>query len=567
MKIKYIFSVLTFLLFSLPFYAQQERITSFDVQVEVNQDRSITVTEYISVYAKGQKIKRGITRNFPAHRQLKGREVKMKYDIIKIEKNQQPEPYFSEYTNNDFTIYIGQRDIFLDKGIYEYMIQYRVPNQIGFFDDYDEIYWNAIGTDVSFKVEKGSCRISVPSGANIIQESAYTGRYGESGKDFTLTKEGRLLDYRIDRELNPREGFTVAVGFEKGHLDPPGFFEKHGTLIVILLGLIFLLPYYFFTWYRYGQDPATPASYPLFEAPDQLSSGSISYISKEGYQTNSLTASIIHLAIKGFIKIEEEESSGIFSSSKYFSLSQLKHANDSLPPEESAFLEELFIDSDCVAIDGEYAKNVEYAYKAHKDSLQVQHQTFLDKGNNTRFLSIPIIASIIIGGLAIFLFAKNPYAEGVNLTYIFLFIPLAILGLFLYHYLIKKPTVEKLDLKSKIKGYQMYLQMAEKDRLNLLNPPDMTPQLFEAALPFAFALGIEHQWSEIFKDILDASQYRPDWHNSSHHRHFTNDFGGTFSKNVRRSATKPQQSGGRGGGSGGGGFSGGGGGGGGVGGW
>jgi len=413
-------------------------------------------------------------------------------------------------------------------------------------------------------VEKGSCRISVPTGASIIQESAYTGRYGETRKDFTLTKEGRVLDYRLDRALNPREGFTVAIGFEKGHIDPPGFFEKHGTLIVILLGLFFLLPYYFFTWFRYGQDPTTPASFPLYEAPDDLSSGSVSYISKEGYQRNSLTASIIHLAIKGFIKIEEEEKSGIFTNSKFYSLTQLKEANDTLPPEEMAFLNALFIDSDCVAIDGEYHENVEDAYKAHKQSLKIQHESFLNKGNNTRFLSIPIIASIIIAGLSTFLFASNPYAEGVNLTYIFIFIAFTFLGIALYNYLIKKPTVEKLDLKSRIQGYQMYLQMAEKDRLNLLNPPDMTPQLFEAALPFAFALGIEHQWSEIFKSILETAQYRPEWNNSTDPTYFSNDFGNTFSKNVRSSATKPQESGG---GSGGGGFSGGGGGGGGVGGW
>ena len=335
----------------------------------------------------------------------------MKYDIIKVEKNQQAEPYFSEYSDNDFTIYIGQREVFLTNGIYEYMIQYRVPNQIGFFDDYDEIYWNAIGTDVSFKIEKGSCRISVPNGASIIQESAYTGRYGETGKDFTLTKEGRVLDYRIDRELNPREGFTVAVGFEKGNIDPPSFLEKHGTLIVILLGLIFLLPYYFFTWFRYGQDPTTPASYPLYDAPDQLSSGSISYISKEGYQNNSLTASIIHLAIKGYIRIEEEEKSGIFSNSKYFSLSRLKHTDDTLPPEEIAFVNALFKDNDYVSIDGEYDKNIENAYKDHRESLHYQHQGFINKGNNSKFLVIPVIASIFVAALSFFLFSKNPYAD------------------------------------------------------------------------------------------------------------------------------------------------------------
>ena len=249
------------------------------------------------------------------------------------------------------------------------------------------------------------------------------------------------------------------------------------------------------------------------------------------------------------------------------SLNRLKHSDDTLPPEEIAFVNALFKDNDYVSIDGEYDKNIEIAYKDHRESLHYQHQGFINKGNNSKFLVIPVIASIFVAALSFFLFSKNPYAEGINMTYVLIFIPFALLGIFLYNYLIKKPTVEKLDLKSRIKGFQMYLQMAEKDRLELLNPPDMTPQLFEAALPFAFALGIEHKWSEIFKDILVASQYRPDWNNSSRPGYFANDFGNTFSRNVRSSATKPQKSGGGGSGSGGGGFSGGGGGGGGVGGW
>ena len=109
----------------------------------------------------------------------------------------------------------------------------------------------------------------------------------------------------------------------------------------------------------------------------------------------------------------------------------------------------------------------------------------------------------------------------------------------------------------------MYLEMAEKDRLNLLNPPEMTPVHFEEALPYAFALGVEHVWSTKFKSILEDAQYRPDW-NRGAPIYMSNSFGRSFNENVSGSATRPSESGS---GSGGGGFSGGGGGGGGVGGW
>ncbi len=564
MKPKYILFSLVFLLGSLFSFAQQERITNFDVEVFVNKDRSITVTEFISVYASGNRIKRGITRNFPSHRNLKGRRVKMNYEILKIEKDEAKEPYFAKHTDNDYTLYIGREEVFLKPGIYEYMIQYRVPNQIGFYNDFDEIYWNAIGTDVSFLVEKGSCRITLPYNADVVQQAAYTGRYGGKGEHFENTSTEKVLDYQLTKPLKPGEGFTVAIGFSKGIMEQPGLLERYGTLVVILLGLLFLLPYYLYTWWRYGQDPPTPASYAIYNAPDDLSSASINYISNEGYNKNSLTASIIDLAIKGFVRIEQVEKSGMLFSSDSYDLVRLKHANSSLPEEEAALLNALFAGSSRVSIDGVYQSNVEKACRMHRSNLDAQHEAFISKGNNSKFVVLPLFVSFVVGGIAFFLFANNPYADGINMKFIFIFAIFAVIGLILYQYLIKKPTVEKLELKSRIKGFQMYLEMAEKDRLNLLNPPDMTPQLFEAALPFAYALGVEHQWSNLFQQILADSQYRPNWSNNHSHSFYGN-FGSTFSRNASQSSTKPSSSGS--GGSGGSGFSGGGGGGGGVGGW
>lgn len=546
-------------------FAQKEGIINFEVELVVNQDRSVSVTELIKVYANGNKIKRGITRNFPANRSMNGRTIKMKYQIEEILKDGKPEPYFTESSEHGYKIYVGQKEVFLEPRIYTYMIKYRVPNQIGFFEKYDEIYWNAIGTDVEFEIEKATCKVILPEGASVIQQTAYTGYLGQSNKEYTVNQDGRILYYEVNHKLNPGEGLTVAIGFQKGIIDKPSFLNSYGTLIVIILGLIFLLPYYFYTWWTYGQDPPTPASYPIWNSPDELSASSINYILKERYQRKSFTASIIDLAIKGFLKIEEKNEDNFFLKSTAYELIKLKEVDTSVPKEERDLFNRLFSNRSKVKIDGEYDTYVESAYNSHKSSLSDQHRSFVRKGNNLKFLGIPILISFLIGGLAFFLFANNPYAEGVNMKAMFVFVPIAVIGLLLYYYLIKKPSVEKLELQSRIKGFKMYLEMAEKDRLNLLNPPELTPEHFEQVLPFAFALGVEHEWSDKFKNILEAAQYRPQWNNSSNPIYFSDHFSRGFSNNLVGSATKPSQSGG--GGSGGGGFSGGGGGGGGVGGW
>jgi uncharacterized membrane protein len=122
-------------------------------------------------------------------------------------------------------------------------------------------------------------------------------------------------------------------------------------------------------------------------------------------------------------------------------------------------------------------------------------------------------------------------------------------------------------------GFRDYLDVAEKDELNLRNPPAKTPELFESMLPFALALDVEQRWSEKFAAVLAAVRdesgagYQPAWYDgrfnaarlASTTGHVTSGLG----KAISSSVTAPGSSSGGGGG----GSSGGGGGGGGGGGW
>ena len=122
-------------------------------------------------------------------------------------------------------------------------------------------------------------------------------------------------------------------------------------------------------------------------------------------------------------------------------------------------------------------------------------------------------------------------------------------------------------------GFKDFLEIAEKDELNLRNPPAKTPELFEMMLPFALALGVEQAWSERFAKVLAAirdpsgNAYRPSWYNgswnSSSLSKATNSLSSGLGSAVSSSVSPPGSSSGGGGG----GSSGGGGGGGGGGGW
>ena len=155
------------------------------------------------------------------------------------------------------------------------------------------------------------------------------------------------------------------------------------------------------------------------------------------------------------------------------------------------------------------------------------------------------------------------------MVYLVIFFVVALLGLFFYSYLIKQPTIAKLALQSRIKGFKTYIALIDDFEEGSNELPNPTPDHFEDILPYAFALGIEDKWTNKFKSILEKSNYKPNWNNGVEPYLFYHAFGNDFSTRSSSSSIKPSESGGGGGysGSGGGGFSGGGGGGGGVGGW
>ena len=74
-------------------FAQAEKITNYHVDLAVQPDRSLIVTETIAVIAARQQIRRGITRSLPSKRILKDKSMKMRYDILSVKRDGKEEPY------------------------------------------------------------------------------------------------------------------------------------------------------------------------------------------------------------------------------------------------------------------------------------------------------------------------------------------------------------------------------------------------------------------------------------------------------------------------------------------
>jgi uncharacterized membrane protein len=97
----------------------------------------------------------------------------------------------------------------------------------------------------------------------------------------------------------------------------------------------------------------------------------------------------------------------------------------------------------------------------------------------------------------------------------------------LFFFLLGAPTPLGRKMMDGIAGLKTYINLAEKDRMNLAGAPAMSPQHFETMLPYAVALGLEKPWSNAFQAWLasaagaaTAASYSPHWYR-----------GGNFSSN------------------------------------
>ena len=81
---------------------------------------------------------------------------------------------------------------------------------------------NVTGNGWTFPIERAATIIRLPEGANVGQHSVYTGYQGLNGSDARVTvAAGNRFEAETTRRLEPNEGLTVAVAFQKGIVAPP----------------------------------------------------------------------------------------------------------------------------------------------------------------------------------------------------------------------------------------------------------------------------------------------------------------------------------------------------------
>lgn len=547
-----------------------ERILDFHSDIIVRDSGWIEVTETIEVRAEGNRIRRGIYRDqYTDYVDPFGNRYACAIEPLSVSRNDSRESFHSVGIDRGIRTYFGRSDRFIQTGVHTYRYRYRASRMLGFFDSHDELYWTVTGFDWAFPIDSASATVTLdfvaPRGD--ITHEAYTGPFGAKGKNYLseIDTHGRV-QFESTKPLSAVNGLTIVIGWPKGLVAEPTRIQRIGWLIkdnknllVALSGFLLLLIYYVPAWWTEGKDPEEGVIVTRYVPPENFSPASLRYIRQMYYDNKVMTAAIVNLAVKGYLRIDH------FADEH--SLTKLDPGPDPQPlaAGEKELYEGLFGSGSMIKLENKNHKVLGAAKSAHRRSLKVdyKHKYF----HTNAYLNLPGIVIAIGTTIAAVNIGRGP-TPFVIATIVLMFLTMAFFAI-----LMKRPTLRGRKLLDQMLGFEDYLEVAEKDELNLRNPPQKTPELFEAYLPFALALGVDQEWSEKFAAVLAAvrdpngREYRPGWYggnwNSSSLSSSTKALSSGLNSSVSSSVTAPGSSSGGGGG----GFSGGGGGGGGGGGW
>ena len=347
-----------------PASARQERIVSFQADIAIETDGSLLVRETIKAVAAGVSIRSGIYRDFPTrYKGPLGLQQEVGFELLDVQRNGQAEPYHMEQMSNGVRIYIGRAEMHVPEGEHSWQITYKTDRQLRNLENADELYWNVTGNGWSFPIEQVIANVRLPGNARLVQAMGYTGYSGDSGGDYTLTKDALGMPvFRTTRVLQPQEGLTIAVSWPKGFVPETSrnttvlsaLFSNRGVLAGFA-GFVFVTGYFLWMWVRVGRDPPKGVIIPRFEVPHSLSPIALGYTAHNGFgagfsRADAFAVALTSLAIKGAVTIEER--------GKEVVVTKTGEVPGTLPPGEKTVMAALFAEAPQVVLGNAYDPDV-----------------------------------------------------------------------------------------------------------------------------------------------------------------------------------------------------------------
>lgn len=476
-------------------------------------------------------------------------------------------------------IRLGDADTMVNGNI-TYLLRYEVRQGLVHFAEHDELYWNVTGAEWRTHIEQASATVHLPGAVppEELETQAFAGPYGsiEPAADGRQASPS-VIEFETNRVLAPMEGLTIAVGWQHGLVNFPGPIRR--TLTFLVDNWIILTPFLAlgWLWRRYrpvGRDPAGRGTVMVrYEPPEGMSPGEIGTLVDEKVDLRDITATVVDLAVRGYLRITTREDSkfgGLWSTEETV-FERLPAAGKPKPStSEAQVLNALFESGSSVT--GEHLKN-----RFHKHIPGIQSTLFNRLTADGYFDDSP---AHVRGRYTFYAIAAAIGTTGLGALWATVrggIIPNALvlpvvagvltgLAFAAFAKAMPRRTAKGVEMREWALGFEEFVGRVERDQLEV----DRAKSVFETMLPYAMALGVASEWAKQFEGIYEEGA-GPSWYGGVHPgsgfstRGFERSLSGAMAETGQAMTSVPRSQGSS--GTGGGGFSGGGGGGGGGGSW
>ena len=587
------------------------QITRYDVTVDLERDGTAQVAIDMD-FSFGNNPGHGPYIWLPTRVGYDGEQDRL-YKISRITASSStgaPDDVHIDHSSSAVTVRVGDEDRGNVDGVQQYTISYQLEGMVnGAAGDgtFDEFYWNAIGARWEIPISDVSVTVNGPG--EVADATCFAGPRGSnescssqgvSGLTATFEEDvlpvGRQLSVVVGwhagtfRDVEPILARTPQPGDPVDPISPAGL--AAGLILLFGMGTAITRAR------TRGRDEAylglTPGASPArgnfaqvgvrdrrlpvavqFAPPADVRPGAIGTLIDEVADPHDVTATLVDLAVRGYLRIEEVPRKNPNKPAKDWRLVRLTDLDVSLAPFEQTLLMGIFEGRDEVKL-----SDLKTTFST--TMAQVKKDLYVEVTGRGWFRTDPsavrtrwyglgwalVFASVFAG----FVFGAAAEFRGA------LLLPIAVLLVGITVVLCAKHaparTAEGTAVLAQTLGFKQYIATAEANQLRFEEGED----LFSRYLPYAIAFGETKRWAKVFEDL--ATQGRasadPSWyvgHGAFHGALWAS--GSSFSDSLSTftstattsiSAPTPGSSGGS-GFSGGGGSSGGGGGGGGGGGW
>lgn len=444
---------------------------------------------------------------------------------------------------------IGDEDIDNVSGVQTYRIEYTADGLLNPANEQhsgDELYWNVIGA--GWEIPLGDLSVAVTGPAAVEGAVCFAGPYGSNTPCTSATFAGSSSAFTQD--LVPvGSQFSTVTGWPGGTFPgvEPILVDKPDPLAPVrpvsafgILGLLVLVGggiFAFVRLRRVGRDKAylglTPGLRPAdnqpggsmvgfrdkrgavsvqFQPPEGVRPGEVGTLVDEKADPVDVTATLVDLAVRGWLRIEEVPRSNPKKKAKDWTLVQLKNKDGSLLPYEDELLASIFASSTTVKLSD--LKTTFAASMAKVQDGLYDHVTEAGwfkanpKSVRTAWHATGIVLIVAGAILTFFAFAAGASVAGIAL------VPLAIAAVGVVVTIMGNAaparTADGTAVLAQSLGFRRYLATAEANQLRFEEGED----IFSRYLPYAIVFGLADRWARVFSEL--AAQGRafeqPSWY-------------------------------------------------------